>query len=116
MIQALLSLGHNQFEWARWAWDDKEHYKIIKVEIATENEKRWDTVISNIVTTEDSAVLKTMYNYDYKVSQHIFYRGAWWQIRNIGERSQEINPQALLLVRPEINKQTILEIMKVDWQ
>lgn len=115
MIQALRSLGHNQFEWARWAWDDQEHYKIIKVEIVTENEKRWDTVISNLITQADSVVLKTAYAYDYKTRQHIFYRNHWWEIAAVAERSGDINPQALSLVRPDINKQVILELTRVDW-
>lgn len=113
MINALKSLGHNQFEFARWCKEDREHYKIIRVEIVSENEKRWSTVLQNIITRSDSTLLRTAYSYPYDTRQHIFYRNKWWEITNIGEITLEVNPQALALVKGG-NMQYVLEVVQVD--
>lgn len=115
MLQAFRSLGHNQFEYARWCAETRERYKIIQVAVATENERRWDTVISNLVTQSDSTVLITHYAYPYEIRQHIFYRNKWWEIVNVGERTMDENPQAMRLINPQFNMQYILEIRKVNW-
>ena len=110
---ALQGLGHNQFEFARW-YEDKNHFQLIKVSVAGENEKRWDTVIQGLITTNDSTVLLTYYAYPYQKRQHLFYRGSWWEIKNVGERTMEVNPQTMGLVRPDLQKQSILEIIQVN--
>lgn len=113
MINALKSLGHNQFEFARWCKEDKEHYKIIRVEIIGENEKRWSTVLQNVITRSDSTLLRTAYVQSYDTRQHIFYRNKWWEIINVGEITLEVNPQALALVNGG-NMQYVLEVIQVD--
>lgn len=115
MIQALRSLGHNQFERAKWyPTEDKNDYKLIGVAVVSENEKRWDTVISNIITASDNTVLLTNYAYPYKTRQHIFYRDKWWEIIAVGEKTLDINPQAMSLLKPKYNTQYVLEIKERD--
>lgn len=113
MIQALKSLGHNQFEYARWCEKEREKYKIIRVEIVREDEKRWNTVLQNVITRSDSTLLRTAFAYPYEPRQHIFYRNAWWEITNIGEITLDVNPQSLALVNGG-NRQSVLEVIKVD--
>lgn len=114
MIQALKSLGHNQFEYARWCeGKDPTHYKIIRVEVVREDEKRWSTVLQNLLTTSDSTVLRTAYAYPYQRRQHIFFRNTWWEIQSVGEMSQDVNPQSLALVSGG-NTQCVLELLQVD--
>lgn len=115
MLQALNSLGHDQFEYARWCPETSDSYKIIKVSIVSENAKRWDTVIANLITQSNSTVLLTSYAYPYKERQHIFYRDKWWEITAIGEKNLDVNPQSLALVNSVINKQCVLEIQETDW-
>lgn len=112
-MRALFQLGHNQFEWARWAEKEYTKYKFIRVEIVTENERRWSTVLSNVITRADSTLLKTSYQFPFDTRQHIFYRNKWWEIINVGEISAEVAPQALSLVKGG-NKQYVLEIVQVD--
>lgn len=114
MLQALLSLGHTQFEWAKWFPGDKEHFERIQVGIVSESAKRFDTVITNLITQSNSTMLFTAYAYPYAVRQHIFYREKWWEITNVGERSLDVNPQAMALVKPSVHTQYILEIIEVS--
>lgn len=113
MIQALRSLGHNQFEWAKWYEKNKEQYKLIKVSIVSEDAKRWDTVIQNIITHSNSTVLITGYAYPYEVGQQIYYRDKQWVIVSVGEKSLDVNPQAMSLVKP-ICVQKVLELQEVQ--
>ena len=113
MIQALKSLGHNQFEYARWCENAPDKYKLIRVEIVSENEKRWSTVLQNIITRSDGTLLRTAFVYPYDTRQHIFYRNAWWEITNVGEITTDVNPQALGLVSGGCT-QYVLEVIQVD--
>ncbi len=111
MIQALRSLGHNQFEWAKWfPTKDKNDFKKIQVEIVNENEKRWSTVLQNIITTADSTLIRTAYAHDYKNRQHIFYRDKWWEIISVGEVATDIAPQVMSLVKPKSLFKYVIEI------
>ncbi|MDE6398604.1 MAG: hypothetical protein K2L51_04725 [Clostridiales bacterium] len=113
MIQALKSMGHNQCEYARWCENEREKYKVICVEEISENEKRWSTVLQNIITTAGSTLLRTAFAYPYDKRQHIFYRNEWWEITNAGEVTTDVNPQNLGLVTGG-NMQYILEVVQVD--
>lgn len=113
MLNALRSLGHDQFEFARWSPKVYTQYKIIRVSVVSENEKRWNTVIQNLITTADSTVIRTAYVYDYQPRQHIFFRNHWWEIRAVTDVTQDVNPQALGLVKSG-TAQYILEVVKVD--
>ncbi len=113
MINALKGLGHNQFEFARWAPKEYERYKIILVEEVSERAKRFDTVIQNLVGHSDNTLLRTAYIYDYTSQQHIMFRNKWWEIVSVNEITQDVAPQALRLVCGG-DKQFLLEIMAVD--
>lgn len=114
MIQALRSLGHNQFEWAKWYEKNRETYKLIQVSIVSEDAKRWDTVIQNIITESDSTVLLTEYACSYATGQQIYYRDKWWEIVAVGEKSLDVNPQVLSLIKPQFNMQHVLELRRVQ--
>ena len=111
----LSCLGHNQFECAKWYEKDKDQYKFIRVGVINENEKRFSSVIQNIMTQADSTMLFTSYRYPYKVGQHIFYRDKWWEIAAVGERTLDVNPQVMSLIKPQLNMQSVLELIEVDW-
>ena len=113
MLNALKSLGHNQFEFARWSPKVYTQYKIIRVSVVSENEKRWSTVIQNLITTADSTLIRTSYAHDYQPRQHVFFRNHWWEIRAVTDITQEINPQLLRLVNGGTSV-FILEIVQVD--
>lgn len=112
-MKALFHLGHNQFEWARWAEKDYEHYKFMRVEIVSEDEKRWSTVLQNVITRSDSTLLKTSYQFPFDIRQHIFYRNKWWEITNVREITTEIASQTLALISGG-NMQYVLEVSQVD--
>lgn len=114
MSLAWKSLGHNQFESARWYKDGKEDFKFIRVSVASENQKRFSTVIMNLITQANSTILLTSYAYPYAVRQRIFYRNKWWEITNVGDRTLDVNPQAMSIVNPAVNMQYILEVIEVD--
>lgn len=105
------------FEWAEWAYDNEDRTKTrkIKVEIVSEKDRQWSATIRNLVTSADSTVLLTRYNYAYKIGQHVKYRGKWYLISAIGEKSLEINPQAMLEINPIYNMVKILELNEVEW-
>ena len=113
MLNALKGLGHNQFEFARWAPKEYERYKIIRVEEVSERAKRFDTVIQNLVGYSEYTLLRTAYVYDYKSQQHIMFRKKWWEIVSVNEITQDVAPQTLRLVNGG-NRQFLLEIMAVD--
>ena len=113
MINALKSLGHNQFEVARYAPERYDDYKIIRVSRVTENERRFDTILQNIMTVADSTLLRTAYIYNYKPRQHIFFRNKWWVIVAATDVTQDVSPQALGLVKGG-TPQFILEITEAD--
>ncbi len=108
-----LCTGHNQFEYARWCEHERQKYKIIRVETVSEDQKRWSTVLQNIITRSDSTLLRTAYAHPYETRQHIFYRNKWWEITNVGEVTLDINPQVLGLVKGG-NTQYVLEVVQVD--
>lgn len=113
MLNALRCLGHNQFEWARYSPKVYTQYKFIKVSVVSENEKRWNTVIQNLITCEDSTLIRTAYVYDYKPREHIFYRNKWWEIQSVSEITQDVNPQTLGLVVGG-NRQFVLELAEAN--
>ena len=113
MINALKALGHNQFEFARWAPKEYDRYKIIRVQVVSEDEKRWSTVIQNLMTVADSVLLRTSFVYDYKPRQHVFFRNKWWEIQSVSDVTQDVNAQATALVNGG-NSQFILELIKAD--
>lgn len=109
MINALLGLGHNQFEWAKWAPESYDKYKLIPVARVSDEDRRWDPMLQNISTSPDSTLLRTAYMYDFKPYQHVFFDGKWQVILSIKKIQTDVNPQALALVRGG-NAQYILEI------
>ncbi len=113
MINALKSLGHNQFEFARWAPEHYDRYKIIRVEQVRDNERRFSTVLQNIMTVADSTLLRTAFIYDYKPGQHIFYHNKWWEIIAATDVTQDVAPQALGFVKGG-TPQFILEISEAN--
>lgn len=113
MINAFKSLGQNQFEFARWSPERYDRYKIIRVSVVSEDEKRWSTVIQNLMTAADSTVIRTGYVYDYQPRQHVFFRNHWWEIRGVTEVTQDVNPQVLSLVKGG-NSQYIMELVQVN--
>lgn len=112
MLQALRSLGHNQFEYARWYKDCKDDYKLIRVDPISDNETRWSTALQNVITVSKSTLIRTAYGYPYEADQRLFYRDSWWVITSIKEIFMDINPQSLSLVKPM--PQYVLEIIQVD--
>lgn len=113
MINALKGLGHNQFEWARWAPESYDKYKFIQVSRVGDNDRRWNPMLQNISASADSILLKTAYIYDYKPLQHLFFRNKWYVIINAREITEEVNSQALALVRNG-NPQYVLEIREAN--
>ena len=113
MINALNSLGHVQLEFARWAPETYERYKIIRVRVVSEDEKRWSTVIPNLMLNADNLLLRTAFVYDYKPRQHVMFRNKWWEITAVAEITQEVNAQATALVNCG-NRQFVLELTEVD--
>ena len=113
MLNALKGLGHGQFEIARWAPEEYNRYKFIRVQIVSEDEKRWSTVIQNLITVADSTIVRTATVYDYAPRQHIFFRNHWYEIRAVTDVSLDVNPQSLSLVNGG-NTQYLLELVKVN--
>ncbi len=113
MLNALLSLGHNQFEWARWAPESYDDYKLIPVARVSDEDRRWNPMLQNISTSPDSTLLRTAYMYDFKPYQHVFFDGKWQAILSARKVSTDVNPQALALVRGG-SSQYILEIGEAD--
>ncbi|MDE7406478.1 MAG: hypothetical protein K2M89_06370 [Clostridiales bacterium] len=113
MLNALKGLGHSQFEIARWAPKEYGRYKFIRVELVSENEKRWSTVIQNLITVADSTVIRTATVYDYAPRQHVMFRNKWYEIRAVTEITQDIAPQSLALVSGG-NRQFIMELVEVN--
>lgn len=113
MINALKGLGYGQFEYARWSPKIYTQYKIIRVEVVGENEKRWSTVIQNLITTANSVLIKTAYVYDYEPRQHVMFRNKWYEIRAVTEITQDVNPQVLSLVNGGA-RQFVLELTEAD--
>lgn len=113
MINALKGLGYGQFEFARWSPEEYDRYKIIRVETVSENEKRWSTVIQNLMTTADSVLVRTAYIYDYKPRQHMFFRNKWWEIVAVNEVTQDVAAQSIALVSGG-NKQFVIELKEAD--
>lgn len=74
MLNALRGLGHDQFEFARWAPETYDKYKFIRVGVVDDREKQWNTVIANLITDSSHLVLRTSYLYDYAPRQHIYFR------------------------------------------
>ncbi len=113
MIHALNALGHGQLEFARWAEREYDRYKIIRVSVVSEDEKRWNTVIQNLMLDSDDMLLRTADVYDYKPRQHICFRNKWWEIIAVSELTQDVNAQAIALVNGG-NTQYVLELTEVD--
>ena len=109
MINALKGLGYGQFEWARWAPESYDKYKMIKVERVSNDDKRWNPILQNISTSANSLLLKTAYMYDYQPQQHVFFDGKWYVILNVTTVSTDVNSQSLSLVKNGCS-QYILEI------
>lgn len=113
MINAFKALGHGQVLYARWAEKEYDRYKFIRVEPISDRERRFSTVIQNLMTNSDSILLRTADIYDYKPRQHVFYRNKWWEIISAREDSTAVNPQSLALVDGG-TQQFILELGEAD--
>lgn len=113
MINALKGLGHNQFEWARWAPESYEKYKLLPVERVSDNDRRWNPMLQNISTSPNSMLLRTSYMYDFKPLQHVFFDGKWQVILSVKTVPTDVNSQSLALVKSGCS-QYILEIGEAD--
>lgn len=113
MINTFKSLGHNQFEFARWAPEQCDRYKIIRVQQVSDKERRFSTIMQNIMTVADSTLLRTAFIYSYKPRQHIFFRNKWWVIVAATDVTQDVAPQALGLIKGG-TPQFILEISETN--
>lgn len=113
MIHALMGLGGDQFEWARWSPENYLKYKFIRVSRVSDNERRFATAIQNITTATDTLLLRTSYLYDYKPRQHILYRDKWYEIVGVTEDNGSVNPQAMSLVNGGV-RAYILELQEAD--
>lgn len=113
MLQALLSLGQNQFEPAYWAEKEPTKTKYISVEPIGDQERRFNSVIQNLITSADSTLIRTSYAYDYKPRQHMFYLDKWWEILSVSNDPTAVNPQSLSLVKRGA-RQFIIELGEAD--
>lgn len=116
MLRALLSLGNpTAFEYARWAEKgNRIKYKNIKVEVVSENERRYNVIMQSFKLDVNSIVLRTNYIYDYKIADEVYYRNKWWYVKSVNNVSQDISPQALSIINSDISYQSVLELSEVS--
>lgn len=115
MIEMLTAIDPTAFEWANYYAEDKAHSLPIRVAREEEKNKAYANLAQNIATTNNTVTLRTRYNYDYKVQQHLNYRGKWYEIVSIKEIEKNRATQVLMFAPPQIVRETILQIMEVDW-
>lgn len=101
----------NAFEWARWLPKNGQP-KLLKVEIVSENERRFGTISGNITANGDNTTLKTRFCFDYKIEDEIYYRGKHYTIIGIGSRSLEVAPQALSMTKAKYMQEIYLELIE----
>ncbi|MDR3216118.1 MAG: hypothetical protein LBT55_01715 [Clostridiaceae bacterium] len=97
-------LTQNAFERAMWYPNGRvntEGAKLIRVEVVTDVQKRFGTLVRGLIKDESSTVIRTAYCYDYSptdIKQEIFFRDRYYGISGVGEDTQSVNPQARGLI------------------
>lgn len=97
-----------QFEKARYCEDyidgteqiDRTKFKVFKAERVSDNEIRYSQPIQNLITSQDSIVLRTNWSLDFKIQKQVYFRGSWWLIQSAKKSFRDVNPQTLGLLRP----------------
>lgn len=103
------------FEWATWYSVDKKTGRKIRVKIASEQDIRHTVLAGNLNSTVGNIILETRYPYDYKIDNHVFFRGKWWLIDKIATNTDDMTPQAVAFA--PLNKFAInfLQLISARW-
>lgn len=115
MMEMLTAIDPMAFEWANYHAEDKEHSLPIRVAREEEKNKSFATLAHNVAISNNIVTLKTRYNYDYKPQQHLNYRDKWYEIVSIKEIEKNRTPQVLMFSFPQIVRETMLQIVEVEW-
>lgn len=60
-----------------------DKYRKLKVQNMDEMRTDYATLGQNIETENHTLVLRTRFNFPYEITQHIYYRGEWYEITAI---------------------------------
>lgn len=80
-----------------------------------EKEKRYNQIIQNLITTENSTIIKTNYMHKWLNQARVKLQdGKLYMITNIKYIDEEINPQAFAVVTESPDILYYLELLEVD--
>lgn len=91
----------------------RKHRKVIKAQIVDRANTRYITPLQNLIVREDSLILKTGYNYDYKQGDEFYLIDGYWRLLSVGADYK--TESTAIYVNPQYaSRVTYLELIKVD--
>lgn len=76
-----------------------------------DKERRYNQIVQNLITTEESIVIKTNYKYDWRVRNWVQLQdGNPYIIRNIKQAEDEVTPQAFQVLKEGFDTYYYLEL------
>lgn len=76
-----------------------------------DKERRYNQIIQNLITTEESIIVKTNYRYDWRVRNWVQLQdGSQYIITAIKQIEDEVNPQAFAILKEGTNVYYYIEL------
>lgn len=76
-----------------------------------DKERRYNQIVQNLITTEESIIIKTNYKYDWRVRNWVLLQdGSKYIITAIKQIEDEVNPQAFSVLKQGTNVYFYLEL------
>lgn len=95
--------------------DDLSHAPFFTYEEMGEKEKRYNHIVQNLITVEESVIIRTNYKYDWRNQARVVLQdGRQYMIVNMREYEEDVNPQAFGTMRTSADVLYYMELVGCD--
>ena len=117
MIGALTSQSFQYLEARRYKTkNNNEHGTYFRFEELNDQNKRFGTVINNLIADDTTYVIKTNWDIDFKVGEFIIDKKSrkMWTIQQIERLRQDVNSQTLYWLTKNPETDYVLSLVQVE--
>lgn len=91
----------------------KQEYLWFKYAILSDKEKQWNTPINNLVSEQDTMLIRTSWDLPFKVDDKVLLNGVPYLIRRCSRKLSDINEQSLGLLKSSFSAYWEIEVSAV---
>lgn len=93
--------------------EEKGEYLWFKYAIVSDKEKQWNTPIQNLVSSQNTLVIKTSWDLPFKVDDRVILNGENYLIRRCSRKTTDINEQSAALLKSSFSAYWEIEVSAV---